>query len=80
MNAVTFIINGQTIMDISKIADSFNKYFVNVGPQLAKDISSSSRHPLSYLSNPNPSTIFVQPVLAEEVENIITNINNYSSV
>jgi hypothetical protein len=78
MNAVTFIINGQTIKEKSKIEDSFNKYFVNIGPQLAKDIPSSSRHPLSYLSNPKSSTIFLQPVLAEEVEDIVKNLHNSS--
>ena len=40
-----FNINNKCVTDNAEIADSFNKFFVNVGPNLAKSISNVNVNP-----------------------------------
>ena len=43
------ILNNKNIFDQKTIANSFNEYFVNVGPQLVPEISQSQRSFETYL-------------------------------
>ena len=74
-----FKINGTDSTDKNKIANGFNKYFVNVGKDLAKNISSSNIDPNSYIEQRYPQTIFLETVLNQEVKQIITNLKDTSA-
>ena len=48
----SFMINGVCIMDQRKIANEFNKYFVQIGPRLAESININTQKSFKdYLSN-----------------------------
>ena len=70
-------LNGNKITDKSKIANTFNNYFVNIGPNLAKDIISNG-NPEKFLPEPNPNTIFLHPVVNDEVQKIINDLKSSS--
>ena len=61
-------IDGNTVTDKAVIADNFNKFFVNVGPTLAKSIPTTVYSPTRFLKERNLNTIFLIPVLDQEVE------------
>ena len=54
--------NGKTVTHKKDIANGFNDFFVNVGPNLAKDIniSNENTHVLDYLKSQNPESMFLQ--------------------
>ena len=72
-----FCIDNKITTDNHIIANSFNKFFVNIGSNLAKSIPNISKSPISYMSS-NTDSIFVMPVLADEVRNIVLSLNNSS--
>ena len=49
------------------IANGFNDFFVNVGPNLAKDINipNENTHVLDYLKSQNPESMFLSSESAE---------------
>ena len=55
----------------SEISTTFNKYFVNVGPNLASKIPEAKNNFSQYLKDRNTSTIFLEPTTPEEIRNII---------
>ena len=62
-----------TIIDDKQlIANKFNDYFINVGPSLAKDIPKSNKTPHHYLKNRIIESIYLTPVIEEEVTKIIS--------
>ena len=74
-----FIGNNTTdiIKDPSKIANSFNEYFVNIGPKLAKDITNNPDKTFDkYLTNNYKDSMFLDRIITEnEVETEIANMN-----
>ena len=60
------------INDKQLIANKFNDYFINVGPSLAKDIPKSNKTPHHYLKNRIIESIYLTPVIEEEVTKIIS--------
>jgi len=69
-----FNIDGKTVSDCKTIADRFNKFYVNIGPSLAKDIPHTNEDPLVSLSNINCNSIFLTNTDATEVLNIIKSL------
>ena len=71
--------NGVTLSSLHDIANGFNKYYVNVGPNLAKEIRSDNleRPPLPSTNNPNSFYFF--PTGAEEVSNILGSLKPKNS-
>ena len=63
------------------IANGFNDFFVNVGPNLAKDINipNENTHVLDYLKSQNPESMFLASVEESEVINIVRNCKNKKS-
>lgn len=53
-----------------------NKYFVNVGPSLARSIISTGIDPVSLIPNQNPETMFLRPTDETEVTNIINDLRS----
>ena len=63
--------SGERNEDCMEIATNFNKYFINVGPQLASKIPETSEDCTRYLQHRNDYTIFLEPVIIEETRKII---------
>ena len=64
---------------VQKNFNYFNDYYVNVGPNLAKNIPHQSDNPHSYIKQGNVNTMYVQPTDCEEIRNIVTNLENASA-
>ena len=60
-------------------ANSFNKYFTTVAQKLIDILGPSTKHFKDYLSNPNPDSVFFDPVTPEEVNDIIANLDENKS-
>jgi hypothetical protein len=72
-------VNNQNISDPIVIAEQFNKFFVNVGPELAKKILPSNKKPTEFLKGSFSKSMFLAPTTAEEVYDIISNFKNLTS-
>ena len=68
-----FVIDGKITTDKKLIADGFNSFFVNVGPNLAGKIPSTDISPTRNL-NRNLNSMFLSPVQEKEVEAIIKSL------
>ena len=73
-----FCIGGSMTSDPVVIANTFNKYFTNIGSDLAKKIPITNTNPLSYLNNSNSYSMYIEPVEKEEVVRIISKLRNAS--
>ena len=50
----------------------FNKYFVNIGPNLSKQISPSTQDAMSYIHYNISDYVYLYPVDCNEIENVIS--------
>ena len=71
----TFLIDGANTSDKKTICNAFNKFFVNIGPNLANTIPQSNTNPTSLLER-NSSTMFARPTNEVEIQNIIRDLRN----
>ena len=65
----------EKISDPHKIANMFNEYFVNVGPNIAKKIPSSDKMYNHYLTGSYKNNFFLEAVTKYELETEIKNLN-----
>ena len=72
-----FNINNESVSNSTDIADSFNNFFVSIGPQLAENISCET-NPLTYVNNIERSIVILD-VTCEEIKGVIHSLNNSSS-
>ena len=77
LSCLRFYNNNMVCNDKKRIAESFNSFFVNVGPNLAKNIPSDSRSPTGYMER-NPSSMAVIPASQNEIITIINNLKQSS--
>ena len=71
-----FKINGRIENDKYKIADSFNKYFINIGKNLENKIPKSNKSPLTFMQNINVTrSLFLKPATDDELSKIIRSLN-----
>ena len=63
------------IDDPIEIATKFNNYFVNLGPNLAKNINNTNKAINKYLTESIPNRLFLEAVTEHEVRNEIGKIN-----
>ena len=63
----------------SAIAEKFNDFFVNVGPDLARKVPSSPTKPSSFLKNDYCKSVFLALTTTEEIADIVSNLKNSSS-
>ena len=76
-----FIENGREIRDKKGIANGFNSFFINVGPNLAKQIKNPSHVSVeNYMRESNKNTMFLDPVDGTEITNIVKSFGNKTSV
>ena len=69
--------NNEITDNKEKIANGFNSFFINFGPNQAKNIPSDSRSPKMYMTR-NLYSIVLLPVDANEMIGIIKNLKNNS--
>ena len=65
--------------DSNVIAEGFNDFFVNIGPELANKIPSTKKPFNSFLYNPTIESLFFVPTDEHEILNIIKNLKAKSS-
>ena len=68
--------DGSTTKDKSIISESFNDFFVNIGPNLANKIPNQSKQPESYLGERNSFSIHLTKLEDKEFCEIILNMRN----
>ena len=68
------LVGGIELSDPVKIADSFNDYFCNIGPDLVKNILTLSACFTDFMGSPMLNTIVVDGVAAEEVLSLISSL------
>ena len=73
-----FVNNNITMSDDLEIANHFDNYFANIGPNLAKVIPDTTITHNEFLKDSCNNSIFLQPVTDEEIYNIIKSLKNGS--
>ena len=73
-----FNIGNKIVSEKAEIADSFNKFYVNIGPSLAGKIPATDVDPISYINNDISRCIHVVPVTETEVIEILKNLKTSS--
>ena len=75
-----FLINDQLTSDRKTIAESFNKFFVNIGPNLNREIQTSGVDPLHYMNKTTSyNSLFLRDTDREEVKRIIKELKDGAS-
>ena len=69
--------NNVKLTSSSAIAEKFNDFFVNFGPDLARNVPSSPTKPSSFLKNDYCKSIFLAPTTAEEIADIVSNLKKF---
>ena len=72
-----FLVGNSITTDKSKIAQGFNNFYINVGPNLASKIPKDNRSPTVYIKQTITETMLVSPV--EENEEIVKSLKDGSS-
>ena len=68
--------DGNTTDNCKIISDKFNDFFINVGPNLAKNIPKMNKTPLYCMNNRLLESMFVEYVSSDEINKIINNLKN----
>src|SRR5271169_2906901 len=69
-------INDTKITDRTVLADNFNKFFVNIGAELAQAVRPKTGNYLDYLAGSYPKSCFFYPTNNSEVINIVHEFKN----
>jgi hypothetical protein len=74
-----FSINDSIITDKTTIANEFNKYFINIGPELISKLPQHTPNPTSFMNMTQMyPTIFLAPTTTAEIESIILKLKSSS--
>ena len=73
-----FLINESVEKDPSKIAESFNEYFVGIGPKLAEQIPPTAVDPAANIERRIRDSIFLEPTDDAEVSSLIRSLKDSS--
>ena len=68
--------NGELTTDSHKIANAFNSYFTQAGPNLDKSIPQNNANFMSYLANPCMNTIYFHATFEAEICSIVNSFRN----
>ena len=63
------------LKDSKLIANAFNNFFTNVGPNLANVIPDTNVSPMSYMPNNSSNQLILEKVSAKEISDIIQKLN-----
>ena len=71
--------SGNIVSEPESISNSFNDFFVNIGPKLASEINHTGKDYFEYLKNPTPNCVFMKPIISEEIIKIVSKFNQNKS-
>ena len=72
--------DGHVINDKKEICDTFNKFFTNIGPDLASKIPVHKNMSVyQYMDKPNDNAMFLEPVTEQEILKIVCNLKSKMS-
>ena len=74
-----FMINNRLSEDKDKIANGFNKFFVEVGPTLEKNCPPSAQAPITWMKGRNGQSIFILPTDQTEISKLIGTLKESSA-
>ena len=77
--ASTFVINNKQLTDSKEIADNFNNFFVNIGPNLANTISTQNKNPISFLNKSVTNSLVLNSVTSDQLVKLISSNHEQSS-
>ena len=60
-----------TISNKQMISEKLNGFFINIGPSVADEITKQEKFPAFYLGNKLENSIFIEPVSAPELDDIL---------
>ena len=60
--------------DPKEVANRFNAYFTNVAGKLVEKLNRTDQHFSNYLKTPISQSIFLKPIITEEIESLITKL------
>ena len=69
-----FIVNKVVTSEKKQISECFNKFYINVGSNLAKNIPQNQTDHMSYMKNSNTKTIYLEPVTENEVSATVNSL------
>ena len=72
--------NNKCFTSNKDIANGFNTFFVNIGPDLAKKITMSAEITVNDYVEKRPNSMFISNVLEEEVINIVNKVKSKTSL
>ena len=73
-------IDGSTVENPEIIANKFNNFFTNIGPDLQKHIPTCSEKPSNYLKHSVTNSMFLSPTTDYEISDIISNLKQTNSL
>ena len=74
--ASTLVINNKQVTDPKEIADNFNNFFVNIGPNLTNKIPTQNKNPISYLKKSVTNSLLLNPVTSDELVRLISSLKS----
>ena len=78
-NTSQLIVGGKIYNDPQQMTNIFNNFFVDVPNQVCSEIPSTKKSPLDYLKQRTADSIFLQPIIYTEIEDIISFLQNGKS-
>ena len=76
---VRIVRSNEEFISQSDIAEQFNQYFVNVGPNLAKTIQNINKDPRKFVKHTPLHSFFMSPVTEEWVANFFSRLHDKKS-
>ena len=74
------IVNGNSVKSKQNIANEFNIFFTNIGPNLANNIDTNNKRTYtSYLTNASTSNFYFSPISQDDVSKTIASLRSKSS-
>ena len=67
----SLLVGNDVITNIPQMAETFNQYFISIDKNLQKSIPPAKRPFPDYLKDRYQNSFFIQPIIAEEVKDII---------
>ena len=72
---IIYLDSNGLITDQTKVANTFNQYFVRVGDNLSSKITNKNTKFQDYLKNPNKSSLFLKETTPDEIQLIINDLD-----
>ena len=78
-NTFQLIVGGKNYNDPQQMANIFNNFFVDLPDQVCSKIPRTRKSSLDYLKQRTTDSIFLQPIIYTEIEDIISCLQNGKS-